>query len=34
VIGSGGASDGNYTVFMGTATIDSMGLVEEGSYRR
>jgi glutamate carboxypeptidase len=27
VIGSGGASDGNYTVLMGTATIDSMGLV-------
>jgi glutamate carboxypeptidase len=27
VIGSGGASDGNYTVWMGTATIDSMGLV-------
>jgi len=27
VTGSGGASDGNYTVFMGTATIDSMGLV-------
>jgi glutamate carboxypeptidase len=27
VIGSGGASDGNYTALMGTATIDSMGLV-------
>jgi glutamate carboxypeptidase len=27
VIGSGGASDGNYTAMMGTATIDSMGLV-------
>jgi glutamate carboxypeptidase len=27
VVGSGGASDGNYTALMGTATIDSMGLV-------
>ena len=27
VIGSGGASDGSYTVLMGTATIDSLGLV-------
>jgi glutamate carboxypeptidase len=27
VMGSGGASDGNYTAAMGTATIDSMGLV-------
>jgi glutamate carboxypeptidase len=27
VIGSGGASDGNYTALMGTATIDAMGLV-------